>query len=270
MNNKNLNTLIFETLRRELLEYIQPSFSVKVFKQISDSGNLDALNEYCQEHLNEKIGSGDARTVYDYTDDTVLKVAHFQKYENKITGDGRSQNKQEYQTFKMIGGNPLIPKIYDADTKNFNWLLTESVLPAKREDFLKILGISYAGEDIKDETWKPINPEDRWDYSDYENAEQPYRDPNEDDEDEGEISYLGFLAWYADYSHDYLDYTDDWSGYETEQYHKLMQTDWFQNLLELFEFQDPDEFFIENLGVAMRDGKPMIVVLDIGWDSDKM
>lgn len=255
---RNINTLIKESVRKQLLEYVQPSFKVNTFKQISDSNNLDVLKQYCDEYLNGQIGSGNTRTVYDYTDDMVLKIAN--------CPEGRYQNEQEYQIYKVISNNPLLPRIYDVDTENYNWLLSESVLPAKRDDFLKILGIPYAGtnKNVKDETWKPTNPEDRWDYSDYENAEQPYDDLEEDDE--GEISYLGFLAWYEDYCDDNL---EEWEAYETEQYRKLIWTnDWFQNLLELFEVQKPEEFFIENLGIAMRDGKPMIVVLDIGDDSD--
>lgn len=251
-----LKKLITETVRKHLLEYVQPSFNFKDFTKAMHEG-YSALFQYCTRTLGQKVGQGTARVVFDYEDDTVLKIA--------ANDSGRSQNQQEYEVFKTVGNNPLIPRIYDADTDTFIWLLSETVLPCKEVDFEKILGIPYASS-ARDKLWR--TEDEKWDYSDYKDAEQPFDKPN--DEDDGEISYLGFLAWYSDYIHDYLDYTDDWSEYETEQYTKLMQTDWFRYLLELFEFQDHDEFGLENFGIAMRNGKPMIVVLDIGWNSKKM
>ena len=256
---RNISNIIKESIRKQLLEYVQPDFNFKDFNDAIHQG-YSALFQYCTKTLGQKVGQGTSRVVFDFEDDTVLKIAG--------NDTGRVQNEQEYEIFRTIGKNPLIPKIYDADTDSFIWLLSESVLPAKEIDFEKILGIPYSSKN--DPIWRQEEPGTRWDYSEYENAEHPFDEADEEEGDEGEISYLGFLSWYSDYVHDYLDYTDDWSAYETEQYRKLMQTDWFQNLLELFEFQDPDEFFLENFGIAMRNGKPTIVVLDIGWNSEKM
>lgn len=256
MKKQTLHRLIAESVRKQLLEYAQPSFSINTFKQIAGSGDLTALLKYCEENLQEHVGKGQGRTVFDYTDDTVLKIAHPPE-DKRFTGLGEKQNQNEYKASKVFSYNPLVPKVYDADTNTFIWILSEAVLPAKEEDFKKILGIPYGDDGI----WRPTKPEDRWDYSEYPDGEELFDKPEDDDEDE--ISFMGFMAWYADYKADFL---EDWSEYECDQYYKLMQTEWFQNLLELFEIQDPSEFYLPNFGIAMRNGKPTIVVLDLGWD----
>ena len=256
--NKTIKNIITETVHKALLEYAQPSFSINTFKQIADSGDLTALLKYCEKNLQEHVGEGQGRTVFDYMDDTVLKIAHPQDSE-RLIGLGEKQNKNEYEASKIFNYNPLVPKVYDADTNAFTWILSESVLPVKEEDFKKILGIPYGNDGM----WRSSKPEDRWDYSEYPDEEQPFDKP-EDDTD-GEISFMGFMAWYADYEADFL---DDWTEYECDQYYKLMQSEWFRNLIELFEIQDPSEFYLPNFGIAMRNGKPTIVVLDLGWDGD--
>lgn len=249
MNNR-IRNIISESLHKRLLEYAQPSFNFNDFNNAIHQG-YSALLDYCNQTLEPAVGKGTSRAVFDYDDDTVLKVA--------IKDFGRTQNENEFETFKTLKGNPLIPKIYDADTESFIWLLSEAVLPAKTEDFQKILGIPYMTSNELEKDFHFTAPEDKWDYSEYENQKELITHA----EDENEISYMSFLAWYADYQNDYL---YDWSEEECDFYQSLLMRPWFQNLIELFEFQSPDEFILENFGIVMRDGKPMIVVLDMGWN----
>ena len=233
--------------RRLLKEYMQPSFSVQEFKKIAATKPLPYLIGYCIEHLGESVGSGSSRSVFDFTDDMVLKVAHSAK--------GIRQNEQEYAVYNELNKNPLLPAIYDVDPE-FKWMLVEAVLPAKEGDFKKILGIPYGLDGL-------YHPKDEFNYDEYDDLEKSV-EPSKNKEEKA-ITFINFIIWFADYSHDCEDW---WTDYEKETYRELMSRDWFQNLIELFEIQEINEFLLPNMGIAMRNNKPTIVCLDVGYKKE--
>lgn len=247
---KPLHNIINEAVSKVLKEYIQPSFDPKYFKELAKNGVSRELMAYCTKHLGENVGEGTSRMVFDYTDNVVLKLAK--------SNDGRRQNMCEEIAVENANGNPLVPRIYYMDS-NYIWMLAEAVLPAKEEDFEKILGIPYGLDGI----YRSTRDEDKWDYSDYNSYEQKW----EQDEDYEPISLMGFIDWYKDYLNG--DIHRYYCDYVNESYQTLMKRPWFQYLIELFELQDIDEFFLSNFGIAMRNNKPTIVVLDMGWGEEK-
>ena len=86
---------------------------------------------------------------------------------------------------------------------------------------------------------------------------------NTQSENDGVLNYQLFLDWYADYEHDFL---YDWDKETTTIFKQWLKHPWFKYLVELFDYQSKDEFFIENFGITIRNGKPIIVVLDMGWE----
>lgn len=110
--------------------------------------------EYCKKMLGFPIGNGSSRMVFQLDDETCLKLAKNAK--------GIAQNKEE----TMISLDRIIsyvPKVYDgSDEENGLWIITQYVLPAKKEDFRRVLGV-----DFNDVANFAINTDRRFMYGSY-------------------------------------------------------------------------------------------------------
>lgn len=114
----------------------------KVLKEATDGNfSTDELNQqrsfaakmrYCQQHLGQHVGRGSSRIVYQIDDEKVLKLAFNEK--------GIAQNQEESYGYKQR--YDFIPKIFETDN-DYQWIICEYVLPAKKSDFKYCLGISW-------------------------------------------------------------------------------------------------------------------------------
>ena len=117
----------YKEIKRELNEAADSSFSVEALKYIL---SFDEARQYCVQHLGQPIGQGSSRIVFQIDDAQVLKLA--------TNSRGVAQNRVEAKTKEMK--LPIFPYIlYNAD--NYQWIITEFVLPAEEEDIQHCLGI---------------------------------------------------------------------------------------------------------------------------------
>ena len=113
--------------------------------------SYDERVKYCKKMLGFPIGKGSSRMVFQLDDETCLKLA--------INEKGIAQNLEE---IKIARDNFIsyIPKIYNgSDEEDGLWVITQYVLPAKKSDFMKVLGINF--NDIIDYV---LNTDRRFDY----------------------------------------------------------------------------------------------------------
>lgn len=122
---------------------IQESQYKKLFEARMDGFRLDNLRnmnfrgriKYLNSTLGQPIGKGSSRWVYQVDDYTVLKLA--------INEKGIAQNECEYRLLKDDFLS-IIPKVFNgSDEENFQWIITEYVLPAKKSDFKKLVGVYF-------------------------------------------------------------------------------------------------------------------------------
>lgn len=235
-------------------EYMDSSFDWDKFNYLLDNIGITAAEEYCYKKLGKPLGEGSSRIVFEIDDHTVLKLS--------LSKDDIEQNLHEYNVYKELKGNPLLPKIY-AHSDDYVWLWCEKVLPCHARDFEKILGIPYSqGSYFDYKVLKDKDKEEGIGYDEYENPSSLKIVAKDDDDNDKVLTFMDFIEWWSDYNADYeYEYSDDIK----ETFRQWLRHPWFQNLIELFEHQSLDEFFDKNMGIAIRDGKPTIVVLDVGW-----
>lgn len=103
--------------------YSLPSFSKKI--------------QYCTQMLGKPIGRGSSRAVFQIDDETVLKLA--------INPKGIAQNEQEGQQDWYRDDLGVTPKVYHDYNKegDYTFIVSEYVLPAKKEDFKVCLGVDF-------------------------------------------------------------------------------------------------------------------------------
>lgn len=233
-----------------LKEFMQPSFDWEALNSLLDNGSVDDAIDYCTERLGEPIGEGTDRIVYEIDDYTVLKLCN---------SNNTEQNEREWEVYQKCKGNPLLPKIY-GHAEDFTWIWCERVVECKPLDFEKILGIPYRSNTSSKERRRQWA--DRENYQGYDEPNDFQTQTTDDWGDEQKLSFVGFLAWYESY-------TETSCNQYPRQVHKAylnwLKHPWFQNLIQLCQYQRSTEFFVNNLGIAMRGGKPTIVVLDVGW-----
>jgi len=123
---------ITENQYKKLTEAALPGFRLDY---LSSCGSFSKMVKYCKKMLGFPIGNGSSRLVFQIDDETCLKLAKNQK--------GIAQNLEEIK----IGSDNIIsylPKIYNgSDEENGLWVVTQYVLPAKKSDFKKVLGVPF-------------------------------------------------------------------------------------------------------------------------------
>ena len=116
----------------------------RLFEARMDGFRLDFLTQatsykqrvnYCKKMLGSPIGSGSSRLVFQLDDETCLKLAKNEK--------GVAQNMEEISVARDNFVS-FIPKIYNgSDEENGLWIVTQCVVPAKVEDFQKVLNMDF-------------------------------------------------------------------------------------------------------------------------------
>lgn len=126
INENQENLLIKEAMMQNFsidTLYSLPSYSAKV--------------KYCKQMLGNPIGNGTSRMVFQIDDETVLKLAKNDK--------GIAQNEQEGQPDWYLETLGVTPKVYHDynKTDDYTFIVSEYVIPAKKQDFIHCLGIDY-------------------------------------------------------------------------------------------------------------------------------
>lgn len=244
--------IINEHQERVLLEFTQFGFSL---------GKLDTLNfnekiKYCREFLGSEIGNGMSRIVFELDDERVLKLA--------INSSQIFQNKNEVLASKYIGKKfpQLFPKVF-LKADDYSWIVTERVLPFKHEDCIAILGIPYSSS--FSQYAKDYNSTVK-DYSEYMKSNQIGVEIDYDTDESVDISFMGFIDWCERISND-METRED----EDEEYYKLIKE--IPELEPFYHYingvDGVTDVFDNNLGLAMRNGKPTIIILDNGYETFK-
>ena len=230
-----------------LKEYMDSSFDWDEFNYRLDNLGITAAEEYCWKNLGKPIGEGSSRIVFEIDDHTVLKLS--------LSKDEIEQNLHEYNVYNELKDNPLLPRIY-GHSDDYVWLWSEKVIPCTHEDFERILGIPYNLKGVRKEDLDSIG------FDEYGKPNDIKYEITDDDGEDNKLDFLTFITWWNDYKNEWEDL---WDETERTTFREWLKHPWFQNLIELLDYQNSDEFFDDNFGIAIRNEKPTIVILDIGF-----
>jgi len=137
-------------------------FSLRVFKSLK---TIEEMTEYVESRL-ELLGSGSARKVFILSSKTVLKLADIES-EGKYAGGhedpdteewisnpretspekGMAQNRAEWETYMNSKTQKILPRVYDYQTPDFFWLVSELTRPLKNWREFQ-LGTSLNQDDV--------------------------------------------------------------------------------------------------------------------------
>lgn len=209
------------------------------------------INEYYQQKADDDITDVFDWDILNQIDNNHDKIEYCKQYFGEPIGDGLNrvvfeiddhtvlkfegkmavQNRLEYDIWKKFKNNPLLPKIY-GHADDFSWLWVERVIPMNNttvnKDFINILKIPFYNNNY-------------------------FKQP----------SIEGLEEWHYNY-HIHCDREYDLDKW-TPIYQNLIQNNkWIKELVNFFQFINPYEFHAGNFGIALRNNKPFIVVLDTG------
>ena len=238
-----------------LKEYMQDGFSLKTLYNMNPFDEDDGfyyykrMYDYCVENIGEPMNDGSSRVVFDLNDNRVLKLAY-----NKA---GIEQNKLEFDIWNA-SKSPLFPSVF-AHSKEYAWIISEQVIPCNKTDFEKILGIPYDYEYVRYS--RDEDKLDRKNYKKYNDKELT---------DNVEACYEGFITFISDYIDGcVIDYDKD-DNVNLFYQHLIGEEGWFRELYKLIrEYHlEPLDIDLRNLGIALRNGIPTIVILDSGLNNE--
>lgn len=251
-------------------EFMQQGFSLAVLNSLSSPKEK---YEYCLKYLGEPIGGGNGRIVFEIGDDTVIKI---NRQNSKTSAFFRNQNEGEWlTTTKLANKFPnLFTKVYQ-HADDYSWIITERVLPFKHEDCLTLLGIPYSSSfnayarDFNrtkqgfDTNTHNKDIEGHIGYEKYMNPKQIGAEYYFDEDTMVDYSLEGFVDWAERFR--YNDSRED----ENEAFNELMtENEWFKELFKYIQMiRGCTDIFGDNFGLAMRNGKPQIVILDNGFEN---
>lgn len=206
---------------KRLFEAMRPEFRLDALRNMSFANKV----KYCTQMLGRPIGRGSSRLVFQIDDETVLKLA--------MNGKGIAQNEQELRFKDDYYMGHCFPNIYNgSDEENYLWIVSEYVLPAKKEDFENALNMPF--EDVvdfidafclsnsRDQNWR------KWGDVSVKKLYEKYEENSDATELMNDISELYY-------------------GYN----------------MEIGDYRR-----IDNYGLVMREGYPTIVFIDAGLSKE--
>lgn len=126
--NENKKNICITQKQMDLLsEAMNDTFS---FHDLNDIKSYRGKYRYCVEHMGKPIGKGSSRAVFQISDERVLKLA--------INAKGIAQNREEYNTYT----SSIFPEVFECD-KDYGWVVSEYVLPARVNDFKVCFGLTF-------------------------------------------------------------------------------------------------------------------------------
>lgn len=132
MGNKKIH--INEYQERVLVkEAMMDGFSLDTLKSLP---SFNAKVKYCRQYLGNHVGKGSSRIVFQLDDQWVLKLAFNDK--------GKAQNEEEYLLARdcYVHITPQVDSD-NCDVDDYEYIVSEYVLPAKSADFQHIFGINF-------------------------------------------------------------------------------------------------------------------------------
>lgn len=128
-----MKILINEFQEKLMIEAMMNDFSFDTLKNLK---TFQERKKYCDKYLGNNVGKGSSRIVYQIDDNKVLKLAWNSK--------GIAQNEEEY-SFSKENFVDVTPEVFEnmSDTDNYFFITSEYVLPAKKQDFKHVFGITF-------------------------------------------------------------------------------------------------------------------------------
>ena len=243
---------INESQKRRLFEAYSDGFSFETLTMIGEGqfggeDNTEAQFDYCHKYLGEPMSYGSARCVFQLDDNFILKLA--------LGYEGFKQNDKEIEAYETVKSKLLTRIIYHDENSSF--IVSEHVLPAEPEDFEKILGLPYYSNYIQ----QSIKQKDS--YSKYGGDKTVGYDEYFDKIVPRGTSVKGCV-------YDILCYIQGmYHDKKNPYYDELIKNVWwFSEINRLVKEYNIYDLFINNFGVAYRDNKPMLVILDSGINDE--
>lgn len=255
--------IIGESQKTRLFEAYREGFSFDTLAMLYDGWSNEGSGgelqmEYCEKYLGPVQNYGSSRCTFTLSDNMILKLAYGERGEF-MREAGMEQNRVEFELYQKAD-TPLLPRIYKHD-ENFTFLVCESVVPAREIDFEQYLGVPFYGVYRQRTSKQPR----RMGSGDVEIGFDKYFD---DLKDEGEFCDLSMDAILSYIQCNYAQGSDD--GVPNRQYEELIEDSWWlQEIVKLAKnYGMSDLCQPDNYGLVNRDGEPLIVVLDSGFNHD--
>ena len=215
----------------KIYESYQPQIRLEdIVDLLKDFNNPSQVGNFCDKTFGKMLSYGSSRAVYRINDEYVIKVAYNEK--------GRQQNKFEYDLYRQTR-SPLLTRVVAAggNENEIFWIISEAVLEVSNEDFLKQFNLNF--EEFKSIMTDVFNNSFDMDY---------------------EINMTDFLKENLD------------------KYKKIFPNANFNSIFNFFKEIDPliDIFHLDDqeiqtqisYGLALRNDKPYIVLLDSGLSTE--
>lgn len=242
---KEQKTVIITELQRKLLlEAVSGKMRSDFFQELDTYASVDDYEDcfkLCKQYLGDKIGLGSSRAVFQIDDEKVLKLA--------INEYGVSQNKVEIKAYKQTTKyKDIFPQIFSVG-HNDVYYITEYVLSLTMlenspqtdnnmiDDVYECLGIN---SDIFNKLINYIETSTNFGKLNYEKLK------NQEFENTG-MSIYDFI---------------EQAMKQNTNFRQLM------NYLLANPNLAEESFHFSNMGMAERNGKPWIVILDNGWNGN--
>lgn len=251
---------INESQHKRLFEAYRNGFSLDNLAIIADSAFADENNSaaqinYCKKWLGEPDSRGSSRMVFTLSDSLVLKLAYGDNYQAGI-----EQNKIEYMVYQQMN-TPLLPRIFYHD-KKFTFLICEHVVPAKDIDFEQLLGLPFF-ENYKQQS-RDIKSMSSKHGGDYEIGFDQYFDNIKPIGEKNIKTNVNLIMYYIE-----SNYALDEHLFDVNIEQAIARTPWLEELKELVrKTKMTDLCKPNNFGMVNRDGKPMLVILDSGFNME--
>ena len=235
---ENKTVIITEAQKRQLQEVMSGKTNSNFFNELesyASVGNFDVCRKLCTNFFDIPLGVGSSRVVYQIDDEKILKLA--------ISEKGIAQNKTEVETYnrtKMY--KDIFPTVFSW-SKNYVYVISEYVIPVDT-----LSDIKHDGQEV-DDLYQCLGvKKNTLDF--ITNVIRNCINGNSIDWDETDKYTKGFRQW-------------------LEQF--MTKNKNFE-LLMCYMIENPElsneSFASQNLGMAKRNGKPWIVILDNGWDGE--
>lgn len=130
---KKVYNRVYDIIRHEVKLLREAAMDGFSFNDLLSLPSYKERIAYCKKMLGSPIGNGSSRIVFQISDERVLKVAKNEK--------GIAQNEFEAEYGKQ--NYDIFPKIFNVDRDDYVFIESEYVLPCKKRDFQKALGISF-------------------------------------------------------------------------------------------------------------------------------
>lgn len=235
---ENKTIIITENQRKQLQEVISGKTRSNFFNELetyASAEDFSTCQKLCSEYFGKPMDSGSSRIIYRIDDEKILKLGYNKK--------GIAQNKTEVECYNRTKIYKDIFPIVFSWSENYTYIISEYVLP-----LMTLCNTNHDGNEV-DDLYNCLGvTEDTLTF--IKNIIRRCIKGNTIDWDETDKYSKGFRAW-------------------LEQF---MSKNKNFDLLMCYMIENPElvneSFSPVNLGMAKRNGKPWIVILDNGWDGE--